>query len=181
MLKSYIEYLVIKTSPTINLKGVRYTLLMALCSVVLAKAQVTAVDDNFNYICPIENPNIGNVMDNDIQNQSFIKPSLYLVTEVSGSRLTIGAGGVISKVKDKVITVDSHGVVAVSKDVIQGQTYILQYRITQIGNPDNHNTGTLTVLFLSGEDTAGDGVIDICDSNLPLPQRGNNEKNDSMN
>ncbi|MFV0566997.1 MAG: gliding motility-associated C-terminal domain-containing protein, partial [Flavobacteriaceae bacterium] len=122
-----------------------------IVTIKILATDLTAHEDTITGLCPnMPQINIGNVMDNDTETGSLVTQANYTVsTEVADP--------------NGIITVNANGTVDVASGAQAGQTYTLQYRISETANTNNYAIGTLTVTFLSGIDSDGDGFLNICD------------------
>lgn len=97
---------------------------------------LTAVQDDAADVCPfIAHTNIINVLDNDNVSGTPVVPSDYTISEETPDT-------------EGIISVNPDGTVDVAAGAQPGQTYTLEYRITENSNVNNFAIGTLTVTTL---------------------------------
>ncbi|QXP59403.1 T9SS type B sorting domain-containing protein [Olleya sp. HaHaR_3_96] len=102
-------------------------------TITILESDLTAINDSVLDICPSTiYDDIINVLDNDTYGQLPLVQTDFLVT---------------TEVVDpnNVITVDSIGNIDIADTSIAGQTYTLQYKVTEITNSDNFDIGEVTI------------------------------------
>ncbi|MCL5128324.1 T9SS type B sorting domain-containing protein [Algibacter sp. L4_22] len=103
----------------------------------ILESDLTAIDNSVLDICPstIYN-NLLNVLDNDTYGQQPLVQTDFLVTTETAD-------------PENVITIDAMGNIDVNNTSLPGQTYTLEYKITETTNTDNFDTAFLTVTIKS--------------------------------
>ena len=102
-------------------------------TITILESDLTAVDDSVLDICPSTvYDNLINVLDNDTYGQlPLVQTDFLVTTEVADT--------------NNIMTIDSMGNIDIAGTSIEGQTYTLQYRITEITNSDNFDIGEVTI------------------------------------
>ena len=118
-----------------DVKGICSGLDSTTVTINIISSDLTASDDNFSNICPFEaQTNIGNVMDNDTEGDPVVHGDYSISEEVPDP--------------DGIISVNPDGSIDVAANAQPGQAYTLEYRITEMANSNNFNTGVLTVTII---------------------------------
>ncbi|MWW25808.1 T9SS type B sorting domain-containing protein [Algibacter lectus] len=103
----------------------------------ILESDLTAIDNSVLDICPSTiHDNLLNVLDNDTYGQQPLVQTDFLVTTETAD-------------PENVITIDAMGNINVNNTSLPGQTYTLEYKITETTNTDNFDTAFLTVTIKS--------------------------------
>ncbi|WP_108246165.1 gliding motility-associated C-terminal domain-containing protein [Muricauda brasiliensis] len=145
-----------------DVKGICSGLDSTTVTINIISSDLTASDDSFSNICPFEaQNNIGNVMDNDTEGGPVVHGDYSISEEVPDP--------------DGIISVNPDGSVDVAANAQPGQTYTLEYRITEVANSNNFDTGILTVTIIvdtidpTFNETLPSDVTVECDA-IPAPE-----------
>ncbi|WP_055446406.1 T9SS type B sorting domain-containing protein [Lacinutrix mariniflava] len=103
----------------------------------ILESDLTAVNNSILDICPLTiYDDIVNVLDNDTYGQlPLVQPDFLVTTETADP--------------DNVITLDTMGNIDVNNTGLPGQTYTLEYKITETSNSDNFDTAFFSVTVKS--------------------------------
>ncbi|WP_028890685.1 gliding motility-associated C-terminal domain-containing protein [Tenacibaculum sp. 47A_GOM-205m] len=105
---------------------------------IIASDLITNQDD-LTSVCPFEEElAIGNVMDNDTEFSNPVVQANYTISEETPD-------------PEGILSVNADGTVDIAAGSFPGQTYTLEYRITENANTNNYAIGTLNVTI--AEDT----------------------------
>jgi len=102
-------------------------------TITILESDLTAIDDAVLEICPSTVYDaIINVLDNDTYGQLPLVQTDFIVTTEVGD-------------PSNIMTIDSMGNIDIAETSIAGQTYTLQYRITEITNSDNFDIAEVSI------------------------------------
>jgi gliding motility-associated-like protein len=106
-------------------------------TISILESDLTATNDSALDICPSTTfSNLLNALDNDTYGQLPLVKADFLVTTETAD-------------PENVITLDTMGNINVNNNSLPGQTYTLEYRITETTNSDNYDTAFFSVTIKS--------------------------------